>query len=260
MAVEWCHAPHDPTPRMSAPDGDERATAQTRPELAGARRRPVMTAAKRLSAVGSGLSAEPSLGGCWVLRGHDLGPALDHPRGAMAPGPTQRVLLDGRTLQSSCESDPRAGYDGYKRKHGSATNMASDTSGHLLAAHITPANEQERAQVQVLSEAVQQPRAVKSSGSGLHGREDQAGGAGQRHRAAGGQAARSQEGLHPAGPALDGGAQLGLAGTVSPVGSGLRAIAYSFEQPSFPGLRSTHAAGSRTDIGCVHKLIKRLKK
>ena len=33
--------------------------------------------------------------------------------------------------------------------------MAVDTLGHLLAAHVTPANEQERAQVGVLAEAVQ---------------------------------------------------------------------------------------------------------
>ena len=66
------------------------------------------------------------------------------------------VGLDGRTVQSSCESGPRAGYDGYKRRRGSKVHMAVDTLGHLLAVHITPANEQERAQVQVLCEAVQQ--------------------------------------------------------------------------------------------------------
>ena len=31
------------------------------------------------------------------------------------------VILDGRTMQSTCESGPRAGYDGYKRKRGGYT-------------------------------------------------------------------------------------------------------------------------------------------
>lgn len=63
--------------------------------------------------------------------------------------------MDARTLQSRCESGPRAGYDGYKRKRGSKVHMAVDTLGHLLAVHVTPADEQERAQVKTLCEAVQ---------------------------------------------------------------------------------------------------------
>jgi transposase len=70
-------------------------------------------------------------------------------------GQPSAVVLDGRTLQSSCESGARAGYDGYKRRKGSKVHMAVDTLGHLLAAHVTPANEQERAQVEVLCQAVQ---------------------------------------------------------------------------------------------------------
>ncbi|CAH2945293.1 MAG: Mobile element protein, partial [uncultured Paraburkholderia sp.] len=66
------------------------------------------------------------------------------------------VILDGRTLQSTCESGPRAGYDGYKRKKGSKVHMAVDTLGQLLAVHVTPANEQERAQVGELARQVQQ--------------------------------------------------------------------------------------------------------
>lgn len=62
-------------------------------------------------------------------------------------GQPSAVVLDGRTLQSSCESGPRAGYDDYKRRNGSKVHMAVDTLGHLLAVHVTPANEQERAQV-----------------------------------------------------------------------------------------------------------------
>lgn len=37
------------------------------------------------------------------------------------------AVLDGRTLQSCCESGPRAGYDGYKRRNGSKVHMAVDT-------------------------------------------------------------------------------------------------------------------------------------
>ena len=46
--------------------------------------------------------------------------------------------------QSSPESGYRAGYDGAKRKRGSKVHMAVDTLGHLLALHVTPANEQDR--------------------------------------------------------------------------------------------------------------------
>ncbi|MEX3816802.1 IS5/IS1182 family transposase, partial [Paraburkholderia sp. BR13439] len=39
-------------------------------------------------------------------------------------GQPSAVILDGRTLQSTCESGARAGYDGYKRKKGSKVHMA----------------------------------------------------------------------------------------------------------------------------------------
>ena len=70
-------------------------------------------------------------------------------------GQPSAVILDGRTLQSSCESGPRAGYDGYKRRRGSKVHMAVDTLGHLIGLTVTPANEQERAQVKALCQAVQ---------------------------------------------------------------------------------------------------------
>ena len=71
-------------------------------------------------------------------------------------GQPSAVILDGRTLQSSCESGPRAGYDGYKRRKGSKVHMAVDTLGHLLTLTVTPADEQERAQVDALCRQVQQ--------------------------------------------------------------------------------------------------------
>ena len=66
------------------------------------------------------------------------------------------AIFDSRTLQSSPESGPRAGYDGAKRKKGTKTHLAVDTLGHLLTLYVTPANEQDRAQVGQLAEQVQE--------------------------------------------------------------------------------------------------------
>src|SRR5512145_1820790 len=65
------------------------------------------------------------------------------------------AIFDSRTLQSSPESGERAGYDGGKRRKGSKVHLAVDTLGHLLALHVTPANEQDRAQVEHLAQQVQ---------------------------------------------------------------------------------------------------------
>ena len=65
------------------------------------------------------------------------------------------AIFDARTLQSSPESGERAGWDGHKRRKGSKVHIAVDTLGHLLALLVTPANEQERAQVRELAEQVQ---------------------------------------------------------------------------------------------------------
>jgi transposase len=43
-----------------------------------------------------------------------------------------------------------------KKRKGSKTHIAVDTLGALLAVHVTPANEQERAQVATLAAAVQE--------------------------------------------------------------------------------------------------------
>ena len=71
-----------------------------------------------------------------------------------APQPSA-AIFDGRVLQSTPESGARAGYDGHKRRKGSKVHLAVDTLGHLLALLVTPANEQERAQVAELAEQVQ---------------------------------------------------------------------------------------------------------
>lgn len=84
---------------------------------------------------------------------HDLRQLLRMAEGR-DPEPSA-AIFDGRTLQSTPESGSRAGYDGHKRKKGSKTHMAVDSLGHLLALHVTPANQQERAQVKKLAKQVQ---------------------------------------------------------------------------------------------------------
>lgn len=71
-----------------------------------------------------------------------------------APDPTA-VIIDGRTLQSTPESGARASYDGHKRKKGSKLHMVVDTLGQLLTLTVTPAGEQERAQVGELAAEIQ---------------------------------------------------------------------------------------------------------
>ena len=71
------------------------------------------------------------------------------------PADPSAVIFDSRTLQSTPESGHRAGYDGAKRRKGSKVHVAVDMLGNLLAAVVTPANEQDRAQVGRLAEEVQ---------------------------------------------------------------------------------------------------------
>ena len=72
------------------------------------------------------------------------------------PATPSAIVLDGRTLQSTPESGHRAGWDGAKRRKGSKAHIAVDTLGQLLSVVITPANEQERAQVGDLCRQVQE--------------------------------------------------------------------------------------------------------
>lgn len=77
---------------------------------------------------------------------------LGHDRTAQPSG----VILESRTLQSTPESGARAGWDGAKRRKGSKVHVAIDTLGQVLALEVTPANEQDRAQVADLAQAVQE--------------------------------------------------------------------------------------------------------
>ncbi|GAB6968336.1 IS5 family transposase [Komagataeibacter kakiaceti JCM 25156] len=92
--------------------------------------------------------------GCFEALASDLRAVLRMASGRL-PEPTA-AILDRRTLRSTPESGPRAGYDGAKRKRGSKLHMAVDTLGHLLALHVTPANRDDRAEVGRLAAAIQE--------------------------------------------------------------------------------------------------------
>jgi transposase len=92
--------------------------------------------------------------GCFEMLAHDLRAVL-----RLAVGRNEEpsaAVLDSRTLRSTPESGARAAWDGHKRTRGSKLHLAVDTLGHLLALHVTPANENDRAAVSALAEAVQE--------------------------------------------------------------------------------------------------------
>ncbi len=91
--------------------------------------------------------------GCFEAMVHDLRVLLRERAGR--GGQPRAMILDSRTMQSTPESGARAGYDGAKRRKGAKVHAAVDTLGHLLALHVTPADEQDRAQVEELAQAVQ---------------------------------------------------------------------------------------------------------
>lgn len=65
------------------------------------------------------------------------------------------MILDSRTLQSTPESGARGGYDAAKRRMGSKVHAAMVTLSYLVL-HVTAADQQDRAQVEKLAEAVQE--------------------------------------------------------------------------------------------------------
>jgi transposase len=92
--------------------------------------------------------------GCFEALIHDLRLLLRGVKGRK--GQPSAAIFDSRTLQSTPESGARAGYDGAKRRKGSKVHIAVDTLGHLLTLLVTPANEQDRTQVGLLAQAVQE--------------------------------------------------------------------------------------------------------
>ena len=65
------------------------------------------------------------------------------------------VILDTRALRSRPESGNRAGYSGAKRRKGSTARLAVASLGHLHALIVTPASDDERAQVESLAARAQ---------------------------------------------------------------------------------------------------------
>jgi transposase len=91
--------------------------------------------------------------GCFAALVDDLRLLLRQAQGRK-PQPSA-AIFESRTLPSTPESGARAGYDGAKRRKGSKVHAAVDTLGNVLALLVTPANEQDRAQVGKLAQVVQ---------------------------------------------------------------------------------------------------------
>jgi transposase len=89
--------------------------------------------------------------GCFEAVVHDLRAVLRLAAGKKVEPTT--VIIESRTLRSTPESGSRAGYDGAKRKKGSKLHMAVDILGHLLALHVTPADRDDRAEVETIQQA-----------------------------------------------------------------------------------------------------------
>lgn len=92
--------------------------------------------------------------GVFEARVHDLRLLLRVAAGRA--GQPSAAILDRRMPQSTPESGVRAGCDGHQRRKGSKLHAAVAILGHLLALVVTPANEQDRAQVAARAEAVQE--------------------------------------------------------------------------------------------------------
>ena len=153
---EWAFvAPYLTLCREDAEQRESSRVIFRRRSVCGAHRRAVALSSQRSAAVERGLLA----GQRWIRAGcletivEDLRLLLREFAGRKAQ-PTA-MILDSRTLQSTPESGARGGYDGAKRRKGSKVHAAVDTLGHLLALHVTPA-EQDRAQVGELAEEVHQ--------------------------------------------------------------------------------------------------------
>lgn len=93
--------------------------------------------------------------GCFDVLIDDLRAVLREALGRSAE--PSAAIIDARTLRSSPESGSpaRSGYDGHKRKKGSKLHIAVDTLGNLLALRVTPANVDERVELEGLLRTAQ---------------------------------------------------------------------------------------------------------
>ena len=136
--------------------------------------------------------------GCFQAITDDLRLVLRLAQGRTAQ--PSAAIFDSQTLQSTPESGHRAGYDGHKRRKGTKLHLAVDTLGQLLALHVTPANEQDRAQVQPLANAVQEATGdhveLVYVDQGYTGEVPAEAAARRGHRTPCGQLPRPKQGLH----------------------------------------------------------------
>ena len=109
-----------------------------------------------------GLSTNATLAaGCFEEIVHDSRVLLRLADGRKAH--LSAVIIDSRTIQSTPSSlDTGTGYDGAKRKKGAKVDMAVDALGHFLALHVTPADEQDRSQLEKLVQAVRKKLILQS--------------------------------------------------------------------------------------------------
>jgi transposase len=180
--------------------------------------------------------------GCFAVIVHDLRALLRLAAGR-PPEPTA-VIFDGRMLQSTPESGPHAGYDGYKRRKGTKPHTAVDTLGHLLALLVTPAAVQERQQVEQLAAAVQAATGESVElayvDQGYTG--DDAADAAETHgiRLEVVKHAKAKR-LHPAVASVGSRTLVRLGGTLPPARSWLRAPARDLGRTPLRRLRLPHA-------------------
>jgi len=155
------------------------------------------------------------------------------------------MILDSRTPQSTPESGARAGYDGAKRRKGSKVHAAVDILGHLLALHVTPADEQDRAQVGELAGQVQEITGehveIACVRSGVYRRRCSRSRRTARHRAGSGETYRGQTRFCSSAAPLGGGEKLRMGRSLPPPRPRLRATGCHSRVVSLPRLRLSHA-------------------
>ena len=144
------------------------------------------------------------------------------------PEPTA-AIIDSRTLRGTPESGHRAGYDGHKKKDGTKIHIAVDTLGELLALVATPADAQDRAQVEELAARMQEVTdgsiEVVYADQNYTGPTAAAGGSGLGHPVGGREAARGQARVRAVAAPLGGGALVRLGEPISATGQGLYLLA-----------------------------------
>ena len=188
-------------------------------------------AAPRPAALAGGLPADPALAGGRASSRRWCTTCASCCAGRRARGPTRRRRSWTAPRCNSTPGERRTApaTTGTSGARARKVHAAVDTLGHLLALLVTPADDQDRAQVGALAEAVQAATGetveVAFVDQGYTGDAAGRGGRRARHPAGGRQAAGGQARLRAAAPALGRGALLRLGGALPPPGQGLRTLA-----------------------------------